>query len=141
MEVVLDTNILISSLLKNGLTRDLILLSPFGMHTVEFSKIEIEKHKEELLLKSKLDEKSFDYLRDFIFRKIDFATVDDIIPFKDRAIEIMREIDVDDSLFLALAMSLNCPIWSNDEHFKRQSLVKAFTTRELISSLKDGGKF
>jgi predicted nucleic acid-binding protein len=106
------------------------------MHTVELSKIEIEKHKEELLLKSKLDEKSFDYLRDFIFRKIDFATVDDITPFKDKAIEIMREIDVDDSLFLALAMSLNCPIWSNDEHFKRQSSVKAFTTRELISSLK-----
>jgi predicted nucleic acid-binding protein len=111
MEIVLDTNILISSLLKNGLTRDLILLSPFEMHT-------------------------FDYLRDFIFRKIDFATVDDIIPFRDKAIEIMREIDVDDSLFLALAMSLNCPIWSNDEHFKRQSSVKAFTTRELISSLK-----
>jgi predicted nucleic acid-binding protein len=106
------------------------------MHTIELSKIEIEKHKEELLSKSKLDEKSFDYLRDFIFRKIDFATVDDIAPFRDKAIEIMRETDVDDSLFLALAMSLNCPIWSNDEHFKRQSSVKAFTTRELISSLK-----
>ncbi len=48
----------------------------------------------------------------------------------------MREIDIDDSLFLALAMSLNCPIWSNDKHFKRQSFVKAFTTQELISSLK-----
>ncbi len=136
MEVVLDTNILVSSLLKKGLTRDLILLSPLGMHTVEFSKMEIEKHKEELLLKSKLDEASFDYLKDIIFQKIDFATVDDIIPFRDKAIEIMREIDIDDSLFLALAMSLNCPIWSNDGHFKRQSSVKVFTTRELISLLE-----
>lgn len=136
MEIVLDTNILISSLLKNGLTRDLILLSPFEMYTIELSKIEIEKHKEELILKSKLDETSFDYLRDFIFRKVDFITIEDIIPFKDKAIEIMREIDIDDSLFLALAMSLNCPIWSNDAHFKRQSSVKAFTTQELISSLK-----
>jgi len=136
MEIVLDTNILISSLLKNGLTRDLILLSPLEMHTVEFAKEEIEKHKEELLLKSKLDEKSFDYLREFIFRKIDFATLNDIIPFKDKAVDIMREIDVNDSLFLALAMSLNCPIWSNDEHFKRQNTIKAFTTRELICSLK-----
>ena len=42
MEIVLDTNILISSLLKNGLTRDLILLSPLEMHTVEFAKEEIE---------------------------------------------------------------------------------------------------
>ena len=76
-------------------------------------------------------------MREFIFRKIDFATLNDIIPFKDIAIEIMREIDIGDSLFLALAMSLNCPIWSNDVHFKRQKIVKTFTTRELISSLKD----
>jgi len=136
MEIVLDTNILISSLLKNGLTRDLILLSPFEMHSIEFSKIEIERHKGELLLKSKLDESSFDYLMDSIFRKINFADVEDITPFRDEAIEIMREIDIDDSLFLALAMSLNCPIWSNDEHFKRQNSVKSFTTRELISLLK-----
>jgi predicted nucleic acid-binding protein len=135
MEIVLDTNILISSLLKDGLTRDLILLSPFNMYTIELSKIEIENHKEELLLKSKLDEISFDYLRNFIFRKVNFASLEDIIPFKDRAIEIMSEIDIDDSLFLALAMSLNCPIWSNDAHFKRQSYVKSLTTRELIDSI------
>lgn len=135
MEIVLDTNILISSLLRDGLTRDMIILSPFKMHTIELSKIEIENHKKELLLKSKLDEISFDYLRNFIFKKVTFASMEDIIPFRDRATEIMNEIDIDDSLFLALAMSLNCPIWSNDAHFKRQSYVKAFTTRELINSI------
>jgi len=31
MEIVLDTNILISSLLRNGLTRDIIFLSPFRL--------------------------------------------------------------------------------------------------------------
>jgi predicted nucleic acid-binding protein len=101
MEIVLDTNILISSLLRDGLTRDMIILSPFKMHTIELSKMEIENHKEELLLKSKLDEISFDYLRNFIFEKVTFASLEDIIPFRDRATEIMSEIDIDDSLFLA----------------------------------------
>jgi predicted nucleic acid-binding protein len=58
MEIVLDTNILISSLLRNGLTRDLISLSPLKMYTVEYAKFEVEKHKDELLSKSKLDEDS-----------------------------------------------------------------------------------
>ena len=135
MEIVLDTNILISSLLRNGLTRDIISVSPFKMYTVEYANIEIENHKDELLSKSKLDEKSFDYLKDFIFSKISFISLEDLAPFKDRAIEVMSEIDIDDSPFLALAMSLNCPIWSNDVHFKRQDVVKAFTTRELMNLL------
>jgi len=135
MEIVLDTNILISSLLRNGLTRDIISVSPFKMYTVVYANLEIEKHQDELLSKSKLDEKSFDYLKDFIFSKISFIPLEDLAPFKDRAIEVMSEIDIDDSPFLALAMSLNCPIWSNDGHFKRQDVVKAFTTRELMNLL------
>ena len=136
MEIVLDTNILISSLLKNGLTRDLILLSPLEMHSIELAKLEMEKHKAELLFKSRLDAGSFDYLKESIFGKIDFASIDDIMLFKNKAVEVMREIDIDDSLFLALAMSLNCPIWSNDRHFKRQDVVKTYTTIELMGLLK-----
>jgi len=135
MEIVLDTNILISSLLRNGLTRDIISVSPFKMYTVEYARFEIEKHKDELLSKSKLDEKSFDYLNEFIFGKINFIASEDLAPFKNRAIEVMHEIDIDDAPFLALAISLNCPIWSNDGHFKRQDVIRAFTTKELMSLL------
>jgi len=105
------------------------------MYTVLYAKIEMEKHKDELLSKSKLDEKSFGYLKEFIFGKINFIPLEDLAPFKDKAIEVMHDIDIDDSPFLALAMSLNCPIWSNDGHFKRQDVVKAFTTRELMNLL------
>jgi predicted nucleic acid-binding protein len=35
MEIVLDTNIILSSLLKDGLTRKIIFLSPFEMFTVD----------------------------------------------------------------------------------------------------------
>jgi predicted nucleic acid-binding protein len=88
-----------------------------------------------LISKSKLDEKSFDYLVEFITGKINFTPLEDLAPFKDQAIEVMHEIDIDDSPFLALAMSLNCPIWSNDGHFKKQHVVKAYTTRELMNLL------
>jgi len=49
MEIVVDTNIIISSLLKNGLTRRILLLSPFDMYTIAYAQGEIDAHKIELI--------------------------------------------------------------------------------------------
>jgi predicted nucleic acid-binding protein len=136
MEIVLDTNVIISSLLKDGLTRKIISLSPLDMYTVEYAKIEIDAHKEELLNKSKLDERSLNYLSEYIFSKIDLVSLEEMDPFKNKAEEIMGKVDIDDSFFLALAMSLSCPIWSNDVHFKKQNIVKVYTTKELLDLLR-----
>jgi predicted nucleic acid-binding protein len=136
MEIVLDTNVLISSLLKNGLTRKIIFLSPLKMCTVDYAKLEIEMHKVEILRKSKLDEQSLNYLIEIIFSKIDFVSLENKELFKDKAIEIMRNVDIDDSFFVALAMSLNCPIWSNDSHMKKQNAVKVYTTNEMMNLLR-----
>jgi predicted nucleic acid-binding protein len=119
---------LISSLLKDGLTRKTVLLSPFEMYTLELAKYEMDMHKEELLKKSKLDEKSFDLLREVIFSRVNLVHLEEIEDFKVIAEDIMCDIDIDDSPFLAIAISLNYPIWSNDGHFKRQNIVRAFST-------------
>jgi len=136
MEVVVDTNVIISALLRDGLTRRILLLDPFEMYTVPFAKQEIEKHKGELLRKSGLDEDSFGYLLDLIFAKINVVDREVLEPFKKRAIEILKDIDPADAPFLALAMALNCPIWSNDKDLKRQKVVKVYTTQEILNLLR-----
>lgn len=136
MEIVVDTNILISSLLKDGLTRRILFLAPFDMYTISYARSEIEANQAELLRKSKLDDSSFAYIMDIIFSKIKLASSDIIEPYRHRSMDVMREIDIDDSPFLALAMALECPIWSNDSHFKKQNIIKAFTTADIISLLK-----
>ncbi len=48
--------------------------------------------------------------------------------------------DKDDTEYLALSLSMNgVPIWSNDDHFKKQNSVEVFTTSELVSELKAKG--
>ena len=49
--------------------------------------------------------------------------------------DILREIDITDSPFLALALTLDCSIWSNDGHFKQQNQVRAYTTKELTNTI------
>jgi predicted nucleic acid-binding protein len=97
MEIVVDTNILISALLREGLTRKIILLSPFDMYTLAFAEEEIQKHKAELINKSKLTDEQFGYLIQLIFGRMSLVPLQDIEPFRDRAIGIMLDIDIADS--------------------------------------------
>ena len=40
-----------------------------------------------------------------------------------------------DTAFFALALTLNCPLWSNDKKLKEQSVVKVFSTQDLVGTL------
>jgi len=40
--------------------------------------------------------------------------------------------DINDVLYLALALKLNCPVWSNDRKLKNQNAVRIYSTQEII---------
>ncbi|MEI6732208.1 MAG: PIN domain-containing protein, partial [archaeon] len=41
--------------------------------------------------------------------------------------------DIKDAMYLALALKLNCPIWSNDKLLKNQTQIKVYSTSELMT--------
>jgi predicted nucleic acid-binding protein len=49
--------------------------------------------------------------------------------------DILGNIDITDSPFLALALALNCSIWSNDGHFKQQDKVVVYTTKDMAKKI------
>jgi predicted nucleic acid-binding protein len=51
------------------------------------------------------------------------------------AFEIMKDIDEKDAPILALAMQLNCPVWSNDKHFQKQKAARVYTTADILGLL------
>jgi len=132
MEIVVDTNVIISALLKKGTTRKILLLAPFKFYTVPYTKLEIEKHKDELMRKAGIDRDTFQYLLDRIFDKIEIVESEIIKPYKERAIELMKDMDISDAPFIALALHLKCAILSNDRHLKHQKSVKIFTIEEIL---------
>jgi predicted nucleic acid-binding protein len=135
MKLVLDSNIIFSALIKKSITRDIILSDLFELYAPEYIFNEITKHKELLLKKSKLDRADFDALLLLLQKHIHLVTKDKYNEMMAKAEDILRNIDITDSPFLALALALSCSIWSNDGHFKQQDKVVVYTTKDMAKKI------
>ena len=137
MKLIVDTNCLIAALIKNGLSRQLFFITSLELLSPDFTISEIVKHEEELLLKSGI---TLDEFHDTLSILLSRLTIIPQIVYKStmkEAGEIMKEIDIHDVPFLALAICLNADgIWSDDAHFAQQKRVRVWTTKELYSQFK-----
>ncbi len=134
MRLVVDTNILISffrdnpvkSIISNSHKLSLELYSP--------------EHRWKELLKispliSKYSKLPLEQVN-LVFEKL--KNLVEIIPdesskeFKKEAEQLTHEKNVP---IFALALKLNCPIWSNEPSFKQQFKVPVFPTRDMIELL------
>ncbi len=137
MLLVVDANILISCLMKRSRTFDIFLinrvLKKFEFVAPEFLLVEIEKNTAEILKRSKLSAEEFGEVLEFLREEITFLQHSE---FSD-SISKAREISPDhkDVQYFALALKLNCPIFSNDEALKNQSKVEIFSTEDLLKAL------
>ena len=133
MNLVIDTNIFIASLLRDGKIRELIVNSPFNLIIPEAIYEEIIEHKEELILKSRLDEEDFNTVSSLISKYVTIIPDTQTKTFKEKAKEIIGHIDKDDIPIIATSLKFNfCPIWTDDSDFKKQDKIKIFTTKEII---------
>jgi len=82
--------------------------------------------------KTKLEEKDFTGLSMLLQRHVHLVPEEKYRQNLPLAEKLMKDVDVSDSPFIALALTLKCPVWSNDEHFKQQKEVTVYKTEELI---------
>jgi predicted nucleic acid-binding protein len=131
MNIVIDTNIFISALINEGITREIIMNLNYNFILPEFAFEEIEEHKLEIIKKSSLSEREFNILFLRLLKYIRRIPKEIICDYAEDASEIIKEIDKEDIQFIATALAFNCPVWSNDKHFKMQDKIKIFTTKDM----------
>lgn len=132
MKFVIDSNVIFAALIRKSTTRDIILSDVFDLCAPEQTFGEIAGYGKLIRDKAKLEEKDFLALLMLLQRHVHLVSNEKYRQDLPLAEEIMKDVDVSDSPFLALAMTLNCSIWSNDKHFKKQRKVKAYGTEALI---------
>lgn len=133
MRLIVDTNILISALIKESVTRKIIMHIKAKLYSPKFLQEEVEKYKDEILRKAKLTETEFIVLFDQIKSKIIFLEYESLGSNYDEAEKIMKKIDPKDTPFIAAALATNSDIWSDDKHFEKQKRVQVWKTKDLAS--------
>lgn len=135
MRLVIDTNIVFSALIAGGKTRECIITAPVELYAPEFFYSEFENHRETILSKTNLDEDQLTTVFALLFENIELVPRTELADHIPKAREIMESIDPDDVPFLALAISHECDIWSDDDHFQEQYAVKVWESHELFRHL------
>jgi predicted nucleic acid-binding protein len=133
MLLVVDTNIIISSLIKDSGTREILLTTDIIFVAPEWVHTEIEKHRELISQKAGINQDEMDRFINEIFQVVQTIPFSKYKSFIAEAQKIIGKIDKDDAPFIALAFAIDADgIWTNDKDFEKQNIVKIWKTKELV---------
>jgi predicted nucleic acid-binding protein len=136
MELVIDANILISFFRENPVRFIIINSNLLGLklYIPEYALEELLKNKKDILKYSKLNESQLEEVLSTFSEYIEIKSDEFFKEFKSKAKQFSPHDK--DLPYFALALKLNCLIWSNEPGFKKQSKIKVFNTQDLRNELK-----
>ncbi|MEK6800659.1 MAG: PIN domain-containing protein [Nanoarchaeota archaeon] len=138
MKRVIDTNVLIAGLIRDSTVRKILISKKFQFFLPEDALEEIEKYRIELTAKSGYTKEEFGKLRDLLLDSITLVSKAEIKPYLEKAEEIMKDIDIKDSSFVATALAINADgIWSFDDHFNKQKEIKIYGVKDLLDEIEE----
>ena len=141
MKIVVDTNIIFSTLLNsNSNIADLLFSSgeTFEFYSCSYMRYEIQKHWERLKKISKLSDEQLQISYTQTLSKLNFIN-EEIIPVETwlASEQLTKGIDIDDTDFVALTKFLRATLWTGDKALynglKKLNFKKMLNTTELLA--------
>jgi predicted nucleic acid-binding protein len=140
VKIVVDSNIVFSALLNTKSKIGQLLINGsqyFDFYTVKLLRSEIIRHRKKILTITGFTQKQFDETFHIIVSRIKF--IDDIliseIDLKE-SVEIVSDIDINDSMFIALNNHLSSHFWTGDKKLlkglKKKGYSKILNSDELF---------
>ncbi|MDG5777423.1 PIN domain-containing protein [Haloarculaceae archaeon H-GB2-1] len=134
MKLVIDANVVISALIADSKTRELLVTLEPDLLTPAFVYDEIENYEELIVEKSGMEPNRVTQFIDLLFQYIEVVPADDFYPAIERADAAIGDTDPHDVLYLACAIASDAAIWSDDSDFDEQHLVETHSTSYVIDS-------
>jgi len=126
--VIIDTNIFFACLRSKSTTlRDKISNINYRFYAPKFLFVEIFKHKDRIIKNTLASEEDTLEFLSSLLHHVNFIN-EEIIPTEIylQAYELCKDIDENDTVFIALSLLLNCPLWTRDNKLKNGLLKKGF---------------
>lgn len=132
MKIIIDANILFAALIRDNKSRSLLVSENLKLYAPEFILDELEKYKSEILRKTGKSAEEFERVLAVLKRRLNTTSLPELTPFMKKAEDMAP--DQKDVAYLALALKLKVPVWSNDKALKeKQATVKVYSTEEILS--------
>ena len=128
MKIVVDTNIIFSSLLRQHERRRMLFCEQaFQFYSPNYVFLELFKHKEKLMRCTKASEAEVYELLTHILEHIHFAHPDVISPIhRETAYRLCEDIDEFDTPFVALTLECDGLLWTGDKKLRDGLQAKGF---------------
>lgn len=136
MKLVVDANVVISALIANSKTRELIVTLEPELLTPEVVHDEIGNYEALIVEKSGMSTDKVRQFIDLLFQYIETVPARDFYAYIEESDEAIGDTDPDDVLYVACALARNAGVWSDDSDFDEQELVPVFSTSEVIESFE-----
>ncbi|WP_435347171.1 PIN domain-containing protein [Haloarchaeobius sp. HRN-SO-5] len=134
MKLVVDANVVISALVADSKTRELIVTLEPDLFTPEFVHDEIGNYEELIVEKSGMTPDRVAQFIDLLFQYIEVVPASEFYLYIEEADAAIGDTDPDDVLYVACALASDADIWSDDSDFEEQDVVEAYTTSDVINS-------
>lgn len=132
MKLVVDTNRVISAVLRDGPTRELLFSTGAELFAPMALREELDLHLNEIVARAGGSRQQILSLLNLIFRRITWVGDSILQPFLAPASAALRPRDPGDVAFLACALAIGADaIWSHDKDFDAQSLVLRVTNEDV----------
>ena len=136
MRLVIDTNVFMAGLLKDSIVRKVLSSENIQFFIPEHALDELEKHKNTLIKKANINAAEFDEMVSLLLENIEIVPESKIKAKFKEAKDVMKDIDIKDSPFIATVLSIKCDgLLTFDEHFQKQNKIKIFKIKDLINIL------
>jgi predicted nucleic acid-binding protein len=136
MKLVVDANILFSFFKRDSTARNLLTsFELFELYTPALGFSELVKNKAEICRKAAISEAEFEDALEALRLFIGILPDEEFKEFGSEAQRLLGA-HTKDVPYFALALYLNCGIWSNEKRFKEQSRSRVFSTTDLVELLR-----
>jgi predicted nucleic acid-binding protein len=135
MKLVVDANVLIAALIKNGTSCEVIMSGRFTLVSPDFMSLELGNHIDLVSRNSGLSTKELAILLTLLLKRVQTVPISECEGRLEEARKLM-EADIDDVPYVACYLSLKCDgIWTNGSDFKRTQDMKIYQTADLLKLL------
>jgi putative PIN family toxin of toxin-antitoxin system len=137
-KIVIDTNVLMAGLIKDSIVRELLFTKKLNFYLPGYALDEIKKYEKDLLRKSGYSKKEFKIMINLLLENVKLVSKNQLQKYMKKAENIMRDIDIKDSSFVACALAIKAfGIWSFDKDFFKQKKVRALRIEDVARLIEE----